>query len=405
MKRNYLFLLCFLLALGACGQKGKNISELPPKYNTEEPVLSEDPEGDSVNEANASPKAASLSDMLDDITGSVDTNDPATWYSHYNNRTIIYENSYTYRIFSDGIYRRAAGSKEWEALYSGEMSSNHALQLYNDFLYFTLDREGSDPEAILVPQTLWQLNLNTLESRKIGDMIENVPYITSIYDGNLYIGYTLYGALRYDVYPLNDQGMPEDKLSEDSPDFICAKQNAFSLEEESHWNHSDRSGSLYSSEMLEMKKEVIPIPFCAQILNGYYLTQGYYDESLTHFYLTKADTGEDQFLFDAYLVLAITPTGIYYRGEEVNGNDFYYYSFSQNASLTALHTEISSETFRLLTYDRAWLYFQVDNSIVRMSRSTGDVETFLETIPGNINLRYCAIDPEYLYVDETMYPL
>ena len=101
-----------------------------------------------------------------------------------------------------------------------------------------------------VSGTLWQLNLDTLESREIGNMVEDLPYIFSIYNGNLYIGSSLFGALRYDVYPLDSQGMPGEKMDEASPDFICAEQNAFSLEE-----------------------EVLPIPDCAAMLNGYFITK------------------------------------------------------------------------------------------------------------------------------------
>ena len=168
----------------------------------------------------------SLTDMLEDITDAIDESDPAVWYHHYNNRYIVYENGFTYRIFSDGIYRRAAGSEDWELLYHGDMSYNHSLDYYKDYLYFTLDREGEPPDAVFVRQTLWQLNLNTLECKKIGDMIEDLPYIFAVYDGNLYIGYTRFMALRYDVYPLDEQGMPGEKMEEASPDFLCAGQNA-----------------------------------------------------------------------------------------------------------------------------------------------------------------------------------
>lgn len=402
MKRKYLFLLCFLLALGACGQKGKNISELPPKYNTEEPVLSEDHEEDSVPEAEAASKSASLSDMLDDITGSVDTNDPETFYNHYNNSSIVYKNGDTYRIFSDGIYRRTSGSKDWEPLYQGEMSRNHSLELYREFLYFTLNREGEDPTDRFVRQTLWQLNLNTLECTKIGDMVEDLPYIFSVYDENLYIGYSLYSALRYDVYPLDEQGIPGEKMDEASPEFICAEQNAFSQAQEDNWH----TGTTYSPEMREMDEEVIPIPVCASMLNGYYLTRRPYTEALVHFYLVNAATGERQFLLDAYNILAVTPTGLYCMGDESSIEQLFYYSFSRKEALPVLYPEVSPDaTIYLLTYDPSWLYLYCNDSVLRMSRSTGETEVFLDTIPENTVLNYCAVDPEYLYVGDLMYPL
>ena len=63
-----------------------------------------------------------------------------------------------------------------------------------------------------------------------------------------------------------------------------------------------------------MDQEVIPIPECTSMLNGYYLTRRPYTESLVHFYLVHAATGEQQFLLDAYDVWAVTPTGLYCNG-------------------------------------------------------------------------------------------
>ena len=233
-----------------------------------------------------------------------------------------------------------------------------------------------------VSGTLWQLNLDTLESREIGNMVEDLPYIFSIYNGNLYIGSSLFGALRYDVYPLDSQGMPGEKMDEASPDFICAEQNAFSLEE-----------------------EVLPIPDCAAMLNGYFITKKIHTEAAAHFYLTNSATKEQQLLFDAYDILAVTPTGIYYYGDGTQIDTFHYYSFLQKEALSFLNEEISYDSFYLLTYDRAWLYFYDHSHIMRMSRSTGETEIFLHTVPENLNSSYCAVDPEYFYLDDEMIPL
>ena len=402
MKKKCFLLLCFLLVLNACHPKGKNNAKESPNLNTEDPVLMDELEDTALAEPDTAPKAATLSDMLDDITNSVTPSDPEVFYNHCDNSSIVYKNGYTYRIFSDGIYRRASGSEDWESLYQGEMSHNHRLEFYNGFLYFTLNREGEDSTARFVRQTLWQLDLNTLECTKIGDMVEDLPYIFSIYKGNLYIGYTLYSALRYDVYPLDEQGMPGEKLDEASPEFICARQNAFSQAQEDNWH----TGTTYSPEMLEMDEEVIPIPICASMLNGYYLTKQPYTESLAHFYLVNAATGERQFLLDAYDIWTVTPTGLYCVGDESSISQLFYYSFSRKEALPLLYPELNPDlSFFLLTYDQSWLYFYYDNSIMRMSRSTGETEVFLETLPEDISLNSYAIDPEYLYVGETMYPL
>ena len=42
---------------------------------------------------------------------------------------------------------------------------------------------------------------------------------------------------------------------------------------------------------------------------------------------------------------------------------------------------------------------------MRMSRSTGETEAFLDVNSENLNINYCAVDPEYFYLDEEMYPL
>lgn len=401
MKKYAYLLLCFLLLLGACGKKERELPEETPRYDTEEPVL----DGDMSDGEQAPAKPMSLSDMLEDITDAFDDSDPAVWYRHYHNRSIVYEDGFTYRIFSDGIYRRAAGSSQWDALYQGEMSQGHALGKYKEFLYFTLNREGADPKEHFVPQTLWQLNLDTLESREIGNMVEDLPYIFSIYNGNLYIGSSLFGALRYDVYPLDSQGMPGEKMDEASPDFICAEQNAFSLEENTYREQTGGAGPYYSPEMLEMEEEVLPIPDCAAMLNGYFITKKIHTEAAAHFYLTNSATKEQQLLFDAYDILAVTPTGIYYYGDGTQIDTFHYYSFLQKEALSFLNEEISYDSFYLLTYDRAWLYFYDHSHIMRMSRSTGETEIFLHTVPENLNSSYCAVDPEYFYLDDEMIPL
>lgn len=401
MKKNCLFLLCFLLILCSCGQKEKELPDSLSAYDTEESISGEAPEEASLPEADASPTALSLSDMLDEITSSVNSGDPEVFYNHCENDSIVYKNGYTYRIFSDGIYRRASGNEDWESLYQGEMSRNHNLELYRDFLYFTLNREGEDTKPRFVRQTLWQLDLNTLECTKIGDMVQDLPYIFSVYDGNLYIGYSMYSALRYDVYPLDEQGMPGEKLDETSPEFICAEQNAFSQAQEDNWH----TGTTYSPQMQEMDQEVIPIPECTSMLNGYYLTRRPYTEALAHFYLVHAATGERQFLLDAYDIWAITPTGLYCIGDESSTNQLFYYSFSRKEALPVLYPALSYEIFQLLTYDPSWLYLYCDDSILRMSRSTGETEVLLDTIPEDVTFSYFAVDPEYFYMEDTMFPL
>lgn len=405
MKKYCFLLLCLLLLLGACRKKEQNRTEEARPFDTEEPILMEETAAPEAKETSDGP--VSLSDMLEDITKALDDSDPEVWYHHYNNRSIVYKDGFTYRIFSDGIYRRAAGSTDWEPLYQGKMSGNHALEAYREFLYFTLDREGLDPNPStkFVPQTLWQLDRNTLECKKIGDMAENTPYIFSIYEENLYIGYSLFGALRYNVYPLDAEGMPGEKMAEDSPDFICAKQNAYSLEEEAHIMQEGGGAPSDSPQMSDMEREVIPIPCCTAMLNGYYVTTKYYNELSAHFYLTNSATGEQQFLFDAYIILAVTPTGIFYHETAADADPFHYYSFYQKEPHPFLKEEITYEHFRLLTYDRAWLYFYDDNRIMRMSRSTGETEAFLDVNSENLNISYCAVDPEYFYLDEEMYPL
>lgn len=402
MMRKYSYLLlCFLFLLGGCGKIEKETTEETQRFDTEEAILFEETAEASET---ASSESVSLSGMLENITNSIDDSDSEIWYRHYKNRTIVYENGFTYRIFSDGIYRRAEGSKDWEPLYQGKMTGGCTLESFKEFLYFTLNREGEDPEGVFVRQTLWQLNLNTLECKKIGDMIEDLPYMFSVYNENLYIGYSRIGALRYDAYPLNEQGIPGEKIDESSSDFLCAGQNAYSWEEDKYGYSFGGRLPVVSPDAIEMAWEVIPAPLCASMLNGYYLTRRYCDETFGHFYLTNA-AGDEQYLFDACEILAVTPTGIYYCGDETDRSTLHYYSFFQKEPLPLLYPEVTFENYTLLTYDRAWLYYHEDGSIMRMSRSTGATEVFLETIPEDINFRYCAIDPEYFYLGEEMYPL
>ncbi len=403
MKKYCYLLLCFLFLLGGCGKKETETAKDAQSFGTEEAILSEVP-GSAPEEEAITPEPMSLADMLEDITDAIDESDPAVWYHHYKNRYIVYENGFTYRIFSDGIYRRAAGSEDWELLYHGDMSYNHSLDYYKDYLYFTLDREGEPPDAVFVRQTLWQLNLNTLECKKIGDMIEDLPYIFAVYDGNLYIGYTRFMALRYDVYPLDEQGMPGEKMEEASPDFLCAGQNAYSREEDKYGYSFSGRLTVMSPDTPEMAREVIPTPLCASMLNGYYLTTRYRDELFSHFYLTNS-AGEEQPLFDACMILAVTPAGLYYFGDGTESSAMHYYSFYQKESLPLLYPEDTYEFYSLLTYDRAWLYIRGDSCILRMSRSTGDIEVFLDNLPEDTDFKHCAVDPEYFYLGEEMYPI
>ena len=134
MKKYCFLLLCLLLLLGACRKKEQNRTEEARPFDTEEPILMEETAAPEAKETSDGP--VSLSDMLEDITKALDDSDPEVWYHHYNNRSIVYKDGFTYRIFSDGIYRRAAGSTDWEPLYQGKMSGNHALEAYREFLYY-----------------------------------------------------------------------------------------------------------------------------------------------------------------------------------------------------------------------------------------------------------------------------
>ena len=132
MKKYCYLLLCFLFLLGGCGKKETETAKDAQSFGTEEAILSEVP-GSTPEEEAIPPEPMSLADMLEDITDAIDESDPAVWYHHYKNRYIVYENGFTYRIFSDGIYRRAAGCEDWELLYHGNMSYNHSLDHYKDY--------------------------------------------------------------------------------------------------------------------------------------------------------------------------------------------------------------------------------------------------------------------------------
>lgn len=119
MKKYCFLLLCSLLLLGACRKEGIEAAEEPQRFDTEEPILREET-GESAGTKEALAESMSLSDLLDDITGAFNDKDPEVWYHHYKNRSLVYKNGFTYRIFSDGIYRRPAGSSDWEPLYQGK---------------------------------------------------------------------------------------------------------------------------------------------------------------------------------------------------------------------------------------------------------------------------------------------
>ena len=93
------------------------------------------------------------------------------------------------------------------------------------------------------------------------------------------------------------------------------------------------------------------------------------------------------------------------NGSSLGTEDFFYYSFSRKEALPVLYPALSYEIFQLLTYDPSWLYLYCDDSILRMSRSTGETEVLLDTIPEDVTFSYFAVDPEYFYMEDTMFPL
>ena len=356
MKRNrYIFglILTVLLFISACGNKEQDQN----KENNAETI--ENTESTSEFHTEDEVIAEENSESAEDTSETVSEE---SWVNHYYNRGIYFKDGYTYRQFADGLYRRQAGTDNWELLTVESLVG--VLSVYKDCLY-----------------------------------VQNFAA-----DG----GYQI-----YDGYRLDEDGNILEKLDSDGEDFICREQNKYSLAEyqEMSGTASGRRGS--DTNLKELKNEVIPIPACAAMLGGKAVLSQYKDESSVSIFLRDVDSGEDSFLFDAESVLLVTGEGIYYT--TVYEENFKFYSFKEQKSIN-LGVSISIEDIpayssTYFTYDEnAFYYYDINSDtkrIVRISKDDWSAETIAEgdILDREAGWRINQVDEEYFYHGDQMYPV
>ena len=305
-----------------------------------------------------------------------------SWINHYYNRGIYYMDGYTYRQFPDGLYRRKEGSENWELLCAVSIPFGRGLTSYGSRLYFTCCQSDSDSMENRWNNSVFYYDCDTSE---YGELLFSDDLI-----GNLEVcGQRLFiqtaepgGAVTYHSYVLNETGKmteePAPEMTEDSG------------------------------------QEVIPSPSCAKLLDGKVLLQELKDEKDKRFFLRDVDTGDEQFLFDAWDVLAITKNGIYYFADM--GTTLMYYSFAETAGkeitlsgpLTA--AEISTGFYDVTwSPDALYLYGRFPDTlqILKVDPDRLSVEVIAEwdeSEEGGSSM-INQVDNEYFYHGDQAFPL
>lgn len=341
---------------------------------------------------------------------------PGSWVNHYYNRGIYEKDSYTYRQFRDGLYRREKGTDTWELLCQVPIHTGRGLTAYGDRMYFTCYQAANDIQGSGWNNSVFYLDLNTME---YGEFLSTKSLASTVvvYEGCLYFLYLVEGYMQYDGYLLDESGEVLEKLDAESEDFLCYEQNQYNIAEyetispPSHANIFVNPYEVVST----MKSEVIPIPYCASVLNGKTVLQQQNDESSFHYFLRDLKTGEENLLFDASSILFITNDGILYFAD--TGNTVMYYSFADHTSQKVVLPEFE-EPHNLhidsyLTYDeKAFYFYDYGESsgmprILRLSYNDWslDVVAESEVLSETEDYRVNQTDEEYFYHGDQMYPV
>lgn len=341
---------------------------------------------------------------------------PRSWVNHYYNRGIYEKDGYTYRQFRDGLYRRQEGTDTWELLCQVPIHTGRGLTAYGDRMYFTCYQAVNDIQGSGWNNSVFYLDLNTME---YGELLstESLASTVVVYEGCLYFQYLVEGYMQYDGYLLDESGEVLEKLDAESEDFLCYEQNQYNIAEyetTSPSNHANIFVNPYEV-VSTMKSEVIPIPYCASVLNGKTVLQQQNDESSFHYFLRDLKTGEESLLFDASSILFITDDGILYFATA--GNMVKYYSFADHTSREVVLPEFE-ETHNLhidsyLTYDEQAFYFYdygEDSGIpriLRLSYNDWSLEVVAEgeVLSETEDYRVNQTDDEYFYHGDQMYPV
>ena len=391
----FLILIIFLIALSSCKSEHKRLLKSTALLNFPDTVEYIP----SVEEANV-----------------LEATETICWVNHYYNRGIYEKDSYTYRQFRDGLYRRQEGTDIWELLCEVPIHVGRGLTAYKSKIYFTCYQAVKDVQGSGWNNSVFYLDLDTME---YGELLstESLASTVVVYDSCLYFQYLKEGYMQYDGYLLDESGEVLEKLDAESEDFLCYEQNQYNIAEyetispSSHVNVFVNPYEVVST----MKSEVIPIPYCASVLNGKTVFQQQNDESSFHYFLRDLKTGEESLLFDASAILFITDDGILYFATA--GNMVKYYSFADHTSQEVVLPEFE-ETHNLhidsyLTYDEQAFYFYdygEDSGIPRILRLSYndwslDVVAEGEILSETEDYRVNQVDGEYFYHGDQMYPV
>lgn len=391
----FLILIIFLIALSSCKSEHKRLLKSTALLNFPDTVEYIP----SVEEANVLEAAETI-----------------CWVNHYYNRGIYEKDGYTYRQFRDGLYRRQEGTDIWELLCEVPIHTGRGLTAYKSKMYFTCYQAAKDVQGSGWNNSVFYLDLDTME---YGELLstESLASTVVVYDSCLYFQYLKEGYMQYDGYLLDESGEVLEKLDAESEDFLCYEQNQYNIAEyetispSSHVNVFVNPYEVVST----MKSEVIPIPYCASVLNGKTVFQQQNDESSFHYFLRDLKTGEESLLFDASAILFITDDGILYFATA--GNMVKYYSFADHTSQEVVLPEFE-ETHNLhidsyLTYDEQAFYFYdygEDSGIPRILRLSYndwslDVVAEGEILSETEDYRVNQVDGEYFYHGDQMYPV
>ena len=391
----FLILIIFLIALSSCKSEHKRLLKSTALLNFPDTVEYIP----SVEEANVLEVAETI-----------------CWVNHYYNRGIYEKDSYTYRQFRDGLYRRQEGTDIWELLCEVPIHTGRGLTAYKSKMYFTCYQAAKDVQGSGWNNSVFYLDLDTME---YGELLstESLASTVVVYDSCLYFQYLKEGYMQYDGYLLDESGEVLEKLDAESEEFLCYEQNQYNIAEYETMSPSSHVNVFVNpyEVVSTMKSEVIPIPYCASALNGKTVLQQQNDESSFHYFLRDLKTGEESLLFDASAILFITDDGILYFATA--GNMVKYYSFADHTSQEVVLPEFE-ETHNLhidsyLTYDKQAFYFYdygEDSEIPRILRLSYndwslDVVAEGEILSETEDYRVNQVDGEYFYHGDQMYPV
>lgn len=354
MKKHWIVLILIVLLTASCVSKHTE--------DNQDIEISEDVQNELDDSVGTETENVLMETLNDNLKRSVSNEDNIS--RNYYNKEICYMNGRYYCLRDKGLYMREDNSTEWNLLFETSLILQKSIETYEDALYFMVPDSSEDAEKISVSKTLVRFDPDSIQAEKIMQLDEQVVDIT-IYNSVLYLenaGITS-SSVWYEAWILNENGKPETKLDENSPEFICQTANEYQRADEK--NNAN-------SYMPDLPKEVIPTPDCASMLCGFALYSEIHDELNKDYYLYSVESGEKELLFTAPDFFMVTEEGIYYWGENIV--ELFYYDFKNKSSNSLLTVEEAIGLYPL-TYDENWLYiYQIGESVFKISRNTGSIE-------------------------------